>query len=114
MVRSAFVHDAVVVMGALSEVNDPGGAVTRALCGGWDHPPPCPLAPHHVSFVADGDTVRLRVVFGTVDVIATLAPHNALTSVDLPTFGRPATPTKPDFTDAVLLRGTPSHHPLRS
>ena len=33
--------------------------------------------------------IRRRVVFGTFDVIATLSPQSALTSVDLPTFGRP-------------------------
>ena len=42
-----------------------GGAITKALCGGWDHQPPCPLAPHYVSNVADGETVSLRVVFAT-------------------------------------------------
>ena len=41
---------------------------------------------------------RRRVVFGTFDVIATFSPQSALTSVDLPTLGRPATATKPDFT----------------
>jgi len=25
-----------------------GGAITIALCGHWDHTPPCPLAPHYV------------------------------------------------------------------
>ena len=48
-----------------------------------------------------------------VEVIATFSPQSALTSVDLPTFGRPATATIPLFTGA-FLRGTPSHHPLRS
>ena len=36
-----------------------------ALCGGWDHPPPCPLAPHYVTNVPNGETVTLRVVFAT-------------------------------------------------
>lgn len=42
-----------------------GGAIANALCGGWDHPPPCPLAPHYVSNTEDGETVALRVVFAT-------------------------------------------------
>ncbi|MCV7331676.1 hypothetical protein H7J81_16365 [Mycobacterium cookii] len=45
--------------------NAPGAAITVALCGGWDHPPPCPLAPHYVSNVRTGETVTLRVLFAT-------------------------------------------------
>jgi hypothetical protein len=37
-----------------------------------------------------------RVVCGLSDTIATLRPTIALTSVDLPTFGRPARATKPE------------------
>src|SRR5919199_485856 len=39
--------------------------------------------------------MRLRVVCGLSDTIATFPPQSAFTSVDLPTFGRPATATKP-------------------
>src|SRR3954452_15496956 len=39
--------------------------------------------------------MRRRVVCGLSETIATLPPQSALTSVDLPTFGRPATATKP-------------------
>jgi hypothetical protein len=42
-----------------------GGAIAMALCGGWDHQPPCPLAPHHVSSAAADETVSVRVVFAT-------------------------------------------------
>src|SRR3990170_755738 len=41
--------------------------------------------------------MRRRVVCGLSDTIATLPPQSAFTSVDLPTFGRPATATKPLF-----------------
>ena len=41
---------------------------------------------------------RRRVVFGTAEVIAIFSPTSAFTSVDLPTFGRPATAMKPAFT----------------
>ena len=34
---------------------------------------------------------------GLSETIATFAPVSAFTSVDLPTFGRPATATNPDF-----------------
>lgn len=65
MARTAFAHDAVVAMRHGDSPNALGGAIAKALCGGWDHQPPCPLAPHYVSNVADGETVSLRVVFAT-------------------------------------------------
>ena len=34
-----------------------------ALCGHWQHEPPCPLAPHHTDAVRDGGNVRVRVLF---------------------------------------------------
>ena len=39
--------------------------------------------------------IARRVVCGLSETIATFAPTSAFTSVDLPTFGRPATATKP-------------------
>src|SRR3954454_7775288 len=41
--------------------------------------------------------IRRRVVCGLSETIATLPPQSALTSIDFPTFGRPATATKPLF-----------------
>jgi hypothetical protein len=63
--RQAFVHDAVVSMKAGSDVRAPGGAITVALCGHWDHEPPCPLAPHSTDARRSGDQLRLRVLFAT-------------------------------------------------
>ena len=40
--------------------------------------------------------IARRVVCGLSETIATLAPTIALASVDLPTFGRPASATKPE------------------
>ena len=65
MARKAFAHDAVIAMQHDDSPNALGGAITKALCGGWDHPPPCPLAPHYVTNVAEGETVTLRVLFAT-------------------------------------------------
>ena len=62
-VRQAYVHDAVVTMEAGGDARAPGGAITVALCGHWDHEPPCPLAPHSTDAHRSGDTVRLRVLF---------------------------------------------------
>src|SRR3954470_9838587 len=49
--------------------------------------------------------MRRRVVCGLSETIATLPPASALTSVDFPTLGRPATATNP------LLK-SPHPHPL--
>ncbi|TYK51264.1 hypothetical protein [Actinomadura decatromicini] len=61
--RQAFVHDAVVSLAPGGDVRAPGAAITVALCGHWEHEPPCPLAPHHTSAERSGDEVRLRVLF---------------------------------------------------
>jgi hypothetical protein len=63
--RRAFAHDAVLRMAADADLGAPGAAVTVALCGHWEHPPPCPLAPHHSAARRDGEEVRLRVLFAT-------------------------------------------------
>ncbi len=65
MRRQAYAHDAVVVMPPGGSPNALGGAITLALCGHWDHQPPCPLAPHYVSTVQNGETVTLRILFAT-------------------------------------------------
>ncbi|MFE1443536.1 hypothetical protein [Streptomyces sp. NPDC058739] len=62
-VRRAFVHEAVVLMAADGDARAPGAAITVALCGHWQHEPPCPLAPHHPSARRHGGEVRLRVLF---------------------------------------------------
>src|SRR5580704_15625066 len=87
-VRQAYVHDAVVTMEAGGDERAPGAAITVALCGHWEHEPPCPVAPHNTDAhrcedqrcadqrcadqscadqsCADqraGDQVRLRVLF---------------------------------------------------
>jgi hypothetical protein len=62
-VRAVFAHDAVLAMQGDQDMQAPGGAITLSLCGSWEHPPPCPLAPHHTAAERDGDVVRLRVLF---------------------------------------------------
>jgi hypothetical protein len=64
MTRAAYAHDAVFVLDHGGDSRGPGGAITVALCGHWDHDPPCPLAPHHTDATPAGDdTFRLRVLF---------------------------------------------------
>jgi hypothetical protein len=62
-VRQAFIHEAVVTMEADGDERAPGAAITVALCGHWEHEPPCPLAPHATGAQRSGDQVRLRVLF---------------------------------------------------
>jgi hypothetical protein len=61
--RRAFAHDAVVAIDAGGDIGAPGAAITVALCGHWEHEPPCPLAPHHTAAEPAGEQVRLRVLF---------------------------------------------------
>ena len=46
-----------------SDDRAPGAAVAVALCGHWDHEPPCPLAPHRVSADRDGGELHVRILF---------------------------------------------------
>lgn len=61
--RLAFAHEAILAMDPLADLRAPGAAVTMALCGHWDHNPPCPLASHHSSADRVGDEVRVRTLF---------------------------------------------------
>ena len=63
--RQAYAHDAVVTMPPGGSPNAVGGAITIALCGHWEHTPPCPLAPHYVTALPDGETVAVRILFAT-------------------------------------------------
>jgi hypothetical protein len=68
MTRAAYAHDAVVTLGPGGDPAALGAAITVALCGHWDHEPPCPLAPHHTDAVpSDDNALRLRVLFATDD-----------------------------------------------
>ena len=63
----SFAHEAVVALIGASTSAAPGGAVTVALCGHWEHDGPC-LWPHHTSVVARDDTsVTVRVEFSCAE-----------------------------------------------
>jgi hypothetical protein len=64
-VRTAYLQLATVTLEPGSDVAALGAAVTKELCGSWEHPPPCPLAPHHTRPERNGNTVTLRVIFAT-------------------------------------------------
>ncbi len=63
--RHAYAHDAVLDMAPDADTRAPGGAITVALCGHWDHQPPCPLAAHHTTANRVGDETHLRILFAT-------------------------------------------------
>ena len=46
-----------------ADARAPGAAVAVALCGHWDHEPPCPLAPHRVSADEGDGGLRVRILF---------------------------------------------------
>ncbi len=62
---AAFAHVAVLEMEADADARAPGGAITLALCGAYDHAPPCPLAAHYTGVESDAAHVELRVLFAT-------------------------------------------------
>jgi hypothetical protein len=61
--RQAYAHEAVVAMEPDADEGAPGAAVTVALCGHWDHEPPCPLSPHHVRADRVDEELHVRVLF---------------------------------------------------
>ena len=63
--RHAFAHDAVLSMNSDADERAPGAAVTVALCGHWEHEPPCPLSPHHVHAERVENDLHVRVLFAT-------------------------------------------------
>ena len=52
-------------MGSDADLRAPGAAITAALCGHWNHQPPCPLAAHHTRAERVGDQVHVRTLFAT-------------------------------------------------
>ncbi|MGW5671675.1 hypothetical protein [Micromonospora sp. NPDC003776] len=63
--RQGYAHQAVLGMTPDADDRAPGAAVTVALCGDWEHAPPCPVAPHHTRAERVGGEVRLRILFAT-------------------------------------------------
>jgi hypothetical protein len=61
--RRAFAHELWLEMAPEADLQAPGAAVTVALCGGWEHDPPCPIAPHHSHASRAGRRVTVRVLF---------------------------------------------------
>lgn len=63
--QQAFAHEAILIMEPEADQRAPGAAVTVALCGHWDHEPPCPLSPHRVHADLVDNELHVRVLFAT-------------------------------------------------
>jgi hypothetical protein len=63
--RQAFAYEVTLVMEPEADERAPGAAVAAALCGHWDHKPPCPLSPHRVRVNWVSDELYVRVLFAT-------------------------------------------------
>jgi hypothetical protein len=60
--RSAYVYEADLDLAPDVDSRAPGGAVTVALCGHWEHDGPCRW-PHYSELDTDDAPARLRTVF---------------------------------------------------
>jgi len=60
--RQAYVYEATLDLASGADPRAPGGAVTVALCGHWDHEGPCRW-PHNSEIDTDATPARLRTVF---------------------------------------------------
>lgn len=58
-----------------ADTRAPGAAVTVALCGSWEHGPPCPLASHHSRAERSGDVVQMRILFATEPALEAEVRH---------------------------------------
>ena len=63
--KQLYAHDALVRMSPRDDPQAIGAAVTVAICGHWEHDPPCPLAPHHTQAEQTAEQVRIRTLFAT-------------------------------------------------
>ena len=60
--REAYVYEAELELAPGVDSRAPGGAVTVALCGHWEHEGPCRW-PHSSEIDTDASPARLRTVF---------------------------------------------------
>lgn len=63
--RQIYAHDALVRMRTAEGADAVGAAITVALCGDWQHEPPCPLAPHYTWTERTVDQAQVRTIFAT-------------------------------------------------
>ena len=63
VMREVFAQEAIVALGPDQDSRALGAAITAAICGHWQHEPPCPLAPHHSQADRRGQDVVVRTLF---------------------------------------------------
>src|SRR5919206_4990476 len=63
--RETYAHQAQLELDPDGDERAPGAAVTVALCGHWDHDPPCGVPPRREVVARDGDRLTLRVLFAS-------------------------------------------------
>ena len=69
MTRSAHVYEADLDLAPGADPRAPGGAVTVALCGHWEHDGPCRW-PHNNAIDADASPATFRTLFVATDADA--------------------------------------------
>jgi hypothetical protein len=57
-----FVHETLIDLAEGGDPRAPGGAITVALCGHWEHEPPCRW-PHHSEMEPEDGGHLVRTVF---------------------------------------------------
>jgi hypothetical protein len=110
--RQAFAHEARLELAPDGDERAPGAAVTVALCGHWEHEPPCRV-PHHSDVVArDGDHLTVRVLYacppddaGDVRSAVAAALDAGLLPVPGPDGGLPTRWQVLDQTPATITEG---------
>jgi hypothetical protein len=80
--REPFAHEAVLTIEEGGDVRAPGAAITVALCGHWDHEPPCPLAPHDTSAQRIDDRVHLRTLFAVEPALEDVVRQRICSALD--------------------------------
>lgn len=92
VVRTAYAHEAVLLLEGGADDRAPGAAITASLCGSWTHSGPCPTAPHYTAVYRDGALLNVRVLFAIEEqaqattrdqIVTTLADERVSTPSDI-------------------------------
>ena len=84
--RQAFAHQGLIELLDGGDERAPGAAVTVALCGHWEHEPPCRV-PHRTDVDTSADGLAVRVLFAcdpADEAVVRDSVHQALAGGELP------------------------------
>ncbi len=76
-----YAHEATVELAKGADPRAVGGAITVALCGTWDHEPPCRW-PHHTEIAAVGDRHAVRTSFTVEPADETLVRQRIVAALE--------------------------------